>query len=624
LGTGPASGVGVDVVTSPPGAIILINKEVRGTSNLRLDLPPGSYSIEALLEGYKPETATFSVEEGRPATVSLTLLPLQASLRLVADLEAVEASLDGRPLSGLQEGEVVLDELAPGDYTLKVTGRHGEAVVPFRLTPGEPPALTGAVEAKELVAITVAKFGKTARITCNCAPAKVSIDGREAGLLETSGLDLAELSTGVHELVVGEGDSARKIAIEMGPAPGLSVFLKSDRNVGTLVVVAGEDDVTVFLNDRPMRRPTRRGQLRISNLAVQQYRVRVAKDGFEQEPEQTAQISKGQETTVRFELRPLPQAASLQIRGGVAGASVLLDGKPVGTLQADGSFSMSLAPGEHTIELRKESYKHRRIQKQFPAGATVQLAGAEVAMERGLGMLRLKVSPSGARVMIRGKSEPAARARLVAEESISLPEGSYVLTASAPKHADYSTSVEIEVDEVKNLEVRLKPLAEEVKVRQPHGMSEWDEPGAWTLEDAWHMRQGGNFVTYGITPLTGTVQFTALLRRGRRLQWFASYKDAKNYVLFQIDNRNFYRHQVVNGRQTELAKVPHIEITNDMYTLRMDVTATSITHMLRIGDKWVALDTWTDSSRAFPEGKFGFLLPGRDQIGLSNFAFYPK
>ena len=38
-----------------------------------------------------------------------------------------------------------------------------------------------------------------------------------------------------------------------GPAPMLTAFLKSDLNIGTLIVSTGEDDVKVFLNDKEYR-----------------------------------------------------------------------------------------------------------------------------------------------------------------------------------------------------------------------------------------------------------------------------------------------------------------------------------------------------------------------------------
>jgi hypothetical protein len=36
------------------------------------------------------------------------------------------------------------------------------------------------------------------------------------------------------------------------------------------------------------------------------------------------------------------------------------------------------------------------------------------------------------------------------------------------------------------------------------------------------------------------------------------------------------------------------------------------------------LDEWREAGGKFTNGKFGFLLPGSDTIGISGFSFKPK
>src|SRR5262249_44676290 len=264
-----------------------------------------------------------------------------------------------------------LENVAPGKHVLKVSSAPAEATIAFEAAPGAPPVVTGPVTAKEVVAVVVTNLGAKAHVDSSVNPVKVALDGQPAGEIGPKGLNLNNVSPGNHELKLGEDKDERKVIIGVGPAPSLTAFLKSDRNVGTLVVVTGEDNVRVFLNDKELRRATRRGQLRIPNLAVQAYNVRVGKDGFESEAAQHEEIKKGSESKLEFKLRPVPTVASLMIKGALGGAQVLLGGKPVGTVDADGSFSLSnLPPGEHTIELRKDQYRPRRMAKRFSAGET--------------------------------------------------------------------------------------------------------------------------------------------------------------------------------------------------------------------------------------------------------------
>jgi hypothetical protein len=43
---------------------------------------------------------------------------------------------------------------------------------------------------------------------------------------------------------------------------------------------------------------------------------------------------------------------------------------------------------------------------------------------------------------------------------------------------------------------------------------------------------------------------------------------------------------------------------------------------LREGQNWVPLDKWSPPGKDATAGKFGFYIPGNDQIALSNFNHY--
>jgi hypothetical protein len=117
-----------------------------------------------------------------------------------------------------------------------------------------------------------------------------------------------------------------------------------------------------------------------------------------------------------------------------------------------------------------------------------------------------------------------------------------------------------------------------------------------------------------------------VLRRGRRLQWFLRYTDQANYLLFQADKKTFYRRQVVNGRNTELAKKPlgGEQSGNLEVTLQIEVAPNSIVHRVRRGGEWAVLDAWHDPGGNFANGKFGLLINGRDQVALSDFSHQAK
>jgi hypothetical protein len=110
--------------------------------------------------------------------------------------------------------------------------------------------------------------------------------------------------------------------------------------------------------------------------------------------------------------------------------------------------------------------------------------------------------------------------------------------------------------------------------------------------------------------------------KGRLLQWVLNYTDSKNYVLFQMDDNNFYRSVIHNGSKTDEIIVPHKGEKKSFRTLHIRATPTEIIHQIKQGNSWTVLDRWTQPGVNLSLGKFGFYIPGNDQVALSSFAHY--
>jgi hypothetical protein len=620
--------VAVEFRTTPPGAQIRVNNEARCKSDCKVELAPGSYQVQAILEGFEPAAATLNVAAGAPAGLNLPLQPLPLQVKLFADLETGQILLDDQPAGELQQGQAVLEKVAPGKHTVKVSGKDGEAAFGFEVIPGQAPVVAAPITVKNFLAVLVSGAGSAARLYTSVVPMKVALDGQPAGEAAAEGLALQNLSVGDHELALGEGNDLRKLVVGFTPAPMLTAFLKLDLNAGTLVVSAGEDNAVIYLNGKTAPGlKTRRGQLRIPRLAVREYAVRVAKEGYQDVAEQKVQIRKGEETRVEFKMAAAPKLAGLRLSGAVPGAQVLVDGNALGLVYSDGTFhNANIAPGERSIELRRERYSPKQVRKTFRAGETQDLTGAEFAMEVLPGTLRLNVTPAGARVMIKRSDE--AQPRQVTDTTLRLPEGTYTIAASAPNHQDNVVTVQLLAGETKTIPLALTPVKSAAAPAKPvavgMGMADWDEPKAWAQDGPWQVHKGGNFVTFKIQPVQGLFEFKVARLKGSRLRWFVNFRDQRNYSFFEMDRRRYYRRDVVNGKTIDLARVDHRVESENEYTMQIEVTPTAIVHRLQHGDTWAVLDAWTEAGRNFTAGKFGFRIDGSDQVGLANFTFRPK
>ena len=127
---------------------------------------------------------------------------------------------------------------------------------------------------------------------------------------------------------------------------------------------------------------------------------------------------------------------------------------------------------------------------------------------------------------------------------------------------------------------------------------------------------------YGVAPASGTFVFSAMPAKGHLLQWVLNYSDQKNYVLFQMDENNFYRTVIRNGEKTDEIKVTDKGDKKGFRTILIRVSPTEFVHQIKQGDNWTVLDRWTQPGANLSLGKFGFYIPGNDQVALSSFSHY--
>ncbi len=381
------------------------------------------------------------------------------------------------------------------------------------------------------------------------------------------------------------------------------------KNLGTLLVVAGQDNASVFLNGKVQRQLTQDGQMRLPNLALNEYVVQVSKSGFVDPPPQKVRVRKGEQALI-FTLQAQPHMAALTVQGGTPGATVLVDQSLVGTIQPDGTLTVAtVSPGDRTVELRKERFKPRQFKKHFVAGGGVALAAGDAALEAAPGELKITFTPADARVaLVKGETLTIVSSGV----PLSLAAGSYTLTARTADGFTSSSGVEVAAGQSRSLDL---PLA-------ANGMSKWDDAGAWKKEGDAFIRKGGNFVLYGVAPTSGIFVFSAMPAKGRVLQWVLNYSDPRNYVLFQMDEKNFYRTVIRNGEKSDEIIAPDRGDKKSFRTLHVRVSATEIVHQIKHGDRWTVLDRWTQPGMNLSVGKFGFYIPGDDEVALSSFAHH--
>jgi eukaryotic-like serine/threonine-protein kinase len=555
-------------------------------------------SIAASIQTSPPEAA---IQLGSTLTV----------IRLAADTEVGTLWYDDKPAGQLESAQWTLDKIAPGDHKLKFAGPNGQVSFSFAAIPDSLPVVQQLKAANRVHVIVVSNLGDRAKLYCSFCPAQLTTEGLPPTEIGPDGTEIAGLSSGSHRMSLTQGKDQHTVNIEVGSQPTLNAFIATDQEVGTLLVVVGVDKAQVYVNGQLSKHLTKEGQLRITGLETRDYVIRVAKNGFQNAPEQRVTVQKGEETRLTFNLQPVVQMASLSIEGAIPGTEVFIDQASAGIVQPDGRYSFAtLSPGDHQIELRKDGYKPSRLQKHFDGGSNVAISGGDAALQPIVGELKITFLPADANVTLALPGESPIK--VTSGNVLSLPPGTYILSARIAQNVTRSSTVQVVGGESRILDLHLSP----------GGMGDWEVPGAWRNEGTSYVKRGGNFILYKTVPVAGTFAFNASLRKGKKLQWVLNYLDDQNYELFQMDESFFYRSQVRAGQQTEAVKFPFKSEKKQFHTFQIRVSPSSVVHEILVNGKWTVVDSWSQSGINLAAGKFGFYIPSNDEVSLADFSHY--
>ncbi|HTS48080.1 MAG TPA: protein kinase [Bryobacteraceae bacterium] len=619
----------VNVRASQPAADLIVNGQACGRSTCDLDLAPGDYVAEAHLPGYEPATANFSVTSGQssPLGVNLILRQTPPLMTISTDLASGKVLLDQAPAGQIQGGELDIASLAPGHHTLSLEGGAFRAAVPFDLAEGALPKLTGPIQTQGMRGLVVIHSGREAKVYGSEPGAQVNLDGKPVGSLTADGLEIPDLAAGSHELVVqSPAKETSKVIFDSGSSTSIFASLLTNQNLAVLNISSSDDGVDIYINGEKYRRQTKNGALRIY-LPPKSYSVHAQRDGFAASPDQTVELRPGQEA--KIDVRLMPLKAALSIHHGVPGSDVSLDGTSIGVIGSNGEFSMpNLMPGRHSVSIRHDRYKAIQSDQVFIVGKPVELEGA---LQSAFGTLRIELNPGNVDAHLKLRRDGDQRDQDINRDAnLSLPEGSYTVVASAPpRYQDATATVHIVGGKTSVATLTLKRLEVTVAKAPPpvpiFGMDDWRKTGDWTPAGNMLTHKGDEFVLSPVDFGPGAIQFTAALFHGKHLEWVLAYRDRKNYLLVQVDDSNFSRYEVYDGKKSPTLKVPLGFKRNGFIHVSITITPTGISHSITHDQEpWRVIDQW-DRPSAPVSGKFGFhMASNRDELAISDFHYTPK
>ena len=197
-----------------------------------------------------PEAAAPVAAPAATVPVAPPAAPALPTVKLSSDTGTGKVTFDDQPPAEFQDGQWSLDKISGGEHQLKFEGPKGEASFTFSTDAGAAPAVKSPIAAKGVFAVVVSGMADHLHVYSSDSAAKVSLDGQAPLDVPQDGLDLPSISAGAHQLAVTRGKDEYKLDIDAGPAPTLDTFLESGQDLGTLVVVTGQDKARIFLNGK--------------------------------------------------------------------------------------------------------------------------------------------------------------------------------------------------------------------------------------------------------------------------------------------------------------------------------------------------------------------------------------
>ncbi len=217
----------VRLLSSQLVAQIKLDGKPCGVSLCDLTLDPGTYRAEAQLAGFLPAATIFSVtvEKGGPGAIELNLAPAPPLVAISTDLPYGSVTVDGAPVTQIQDGAAAIPTLAPGNHDVSIQSGDLQATFTLHVADGALPRIPAPIQVKGLRVFVIMESGTEAVWYGSETKIQIALDGRPLGELVQEGLAIRDLATGFHELTfTGPGALQEKMLFESKSAT--AVYLR--------------------------------------------------------------------------------------------------------------------------------------------------------------------------------------------------------------------------------------------------------------------------------------------------------------------------------------------------------------------------------------------------------------
>lgn len=357
----------VSLTSQPSGATLIVDGLDRGTTPTTLfDLTPGRHHVKYRLAGYVERNRFIMVEPGPCLEKNEVLQEEMGLLLLKTEPEGCDIRVNGVSIG--RTPRLITNLAAKDTHSIRLLkAGYQDQVITVKFE-GRKPLVREETLVPDAGAIS---------ITSEPLGADVVVNGVPRGKTPVLVRGIPKGRAVVKFSLPGFREEVRELAMRAGEQQNLPIVLEA--LPGTLHLISDPDGARFYVNDEP-RGPS---PLVIPGLKPGDYVVRAEKAGYGTVTK-TVTIDNGASAREEFKLSNV--MGRIELRTEPAGATVILDGRTLGTTRAvDEKTSISASfpienvlEGEHTLVVRKEGYaewiRHPKVEnsKTTPCGARLQ------------------------------------------------------------------------------------------------------------------------------------------------------------------------------------------------------------------------------------------------------------
>ena len=525
------------------------------------------YVIEASHEGYQTEVKKFTPSVTASGQIQFALTPLAPEVLFSSNLKKGQISIgDQQPIS-LQSGEFGPESLPSGSATFKVfEGKRLMLELPLEVQPGQAATISGSIQAKDCSVVVVSTLGNSARVYAS-PDVKGSSGQLPLQAIPPEGLTVDTTSTGT-DFNVSDG---RTLPLRSSNTPTLTISLSTGGETGTLQIQSEAPQARAKIDGRIRKELFSNGSKTVL-LETGKHRIQVIAPGYADSEEREVDIQKGTTTRQAFTLSPLQ--AQLDLEASEPGAVLYIDGEQRGTVAESGSLKLDLAPGVHTVGLKKQDYEDSpTVSREFKPKRPELFTGKQFPLVK-YGSLTFNVNPPSATVTLSSGNEKARAVPV--NQPVPLKKGTYTWIVEADNFQSISETSTVTPGSSTVISRTLQQSG-------PQDLSAADlfeTPSYWAHRGNWWIFKPSDYAW--LKPRSGS--FNVIIEKQRanlfggkkKAEWTLDYRGEGDKITFTADGHTLIRQAISGGSVVSKPVKTQFKERSDIYQFIFDISPTRI------------------------------------------------